>query len=172
MALHPPISPLTSGQRNCASWASQPQKSVTLLPCRGGRTTKSTRACERAEICKEYFDKLLNTEESKELSQRGNRETNEVEVEELPIEEVKKQRQWKFYKNNKAVGSGGIRPELIKYGGNKLLYRMYEFWEEERIPEEWKETIIVPIHKKEKEIGVRKKRGERIRKCSLQNFGK
>ena len=32
-----------SGQRNCASWASQPQKSVTLLPCPGGRTTKSTR---------------------------------------------------------------------------------------------------------------------------------
>ena len=44
LALHPPISPLTSsGQRNCASWASQPQKSVTLLPCPGGRTTKSTR---------------------------------------------------------------------------------------------------------------------------------
>ena len=43
-ALHPPISPLTSsGQRNCASWASKPQKSVTLLPCPGGRTTKTTR---------------------------------------------------------------------------------------------------------------------------------
>ena len=33
----------TSGQRNCALWASQPQKSVTLLPCPGGRTTKSTK---------------------------------------------------------------------------------------------------------------------------------
>ena len=32
-----------SGQRKCASWASQPQKSVTLLPCPGGRTTKSTK---------------------------------------------------------------------------------------------------------------------------------
>ena len=40
-------SPITthtpSGQRNCASWASQSQKSVTLLPCPGGRTTKSTK---------------------------------------------------------------------------------------------------------------------------------
>jgi len=39
----------------------------------------------------------------------------------------------------------------MKYGGNKLLSRMYELvrqiGEEERIPEEWKETIIVPIHK-------------------------
>ena len=32
-----------SGQGNCASWASQPQKSVTLLPCPGQRTTKSTK---------------------------------------------------------------------------------------------------------------------------------
>ena len=31
-----------SGQSNCPSWASKPQKSVTLLPCPGGRTTKST----------------------------------------------------------------------------------------------------------------------------------
>ena len=33
----------TSGQRNCATWASQPQNSVTLLPCPRGRTTKSTK---------------------------------------------------------------------------------------------------------------------------------
>jgi len=46
----------------------------------------------------------------------------------------------------------GIHLELIKYGGNKPLNRMYELvrqsWEEERIPEEWKETMIVPIHKR------------------------
>jgi len=46
----------------------------------------------------------------------------------------------------------GTHPELIKYGGDKLLTRVYELvrqiWEEERIPEEWKETIIVPIHKR------------------------
>jgi len=51
------------------------------------------------------------------------------------------------------AGSDGIHPELIKYGGgNELLNRMYELirqiWEEERIPEEWKETIIVSIHKR------------------------
>ena len=32
-----------SEQRNCSSWVSQTQKSVTLLPCPGGRTTKSTK---------------------------------------------------------------------------------------------------------------------------------
>jgi len=43
-------------------------------------------------------------------------------------------------KNNKAAGTDGIYPELIKYGRNKLLNRIYELvrqiLEEERIPEE------------------------------------
>jgi len=55
-------------------------------------------------------------------------------------------------KNNKAAGTDGIHPELIKYGGNNLLNRIYklvrQIWEEERISEEWKETKIVPIYKK------------------------
>ena len=55
-------------------------------------------------------------------------------------------------KNNKVAGTDGIHPELIMYGGNKLLSRMYELVRQilkaERIPEEWKETIIVPINKK------------------------
>jgi hypothetical protein len=44
MVLHIHTSPSTSsGQRNCASWASQPQKSVTLQPQPGGESTKSIR---------------------------------------------------------------------------------------------------------------------------------
>ena len=49
----------SSGQRNCASWASEPQKSVTLLPCPGGRTTKSTKghvmALEEKKIVYDYL---------------------------------------------------------------------------------------------------------------------
>jgi len=44
---------------------------------------------ERAEIWQEYFDKLLNTDESPELIKIGNREINEVEIEEFTIEDVK-----------------------------------------------------------------------------------
>jgi len=106
---------------------------------------------EKAEIWKEYFDKLLNTEEPRELITKGNKEISEVEVElkELTIENVKKAiRNLK----NEVAGTDAIHPELIKYGGYKLLNRMYELvrqiWVEERIPEEWKETVIVPIHKR------------------------
>ena len=43
---------------------------------------------EKAEIWKEYFDKLLNTEEPSELIKRVNKEISEDE--ELTIEDVKK----------------------------------------------------------------------------------
>jgi hypothetical protein len=72
------------------------------------------------------------------------------EVEEITIEDVKKA--LRNFKNKKAAGVDGIHSELIKYGGNKLLNRIYEIvrqiWEEERIPEKRKETITVPIHKR------------------------
>jgi hypothetical protein len=104
-------------------------------------------AKERAEIWKEYFDKLLNTEELNVLIKKGNKEMAEAEIE-LTIEDVKEAIR---NLNNKAAGTDGIHPELIKYGGNKLLIRMYELvrhiWEEERVPKEWKETIIVAINK-------------------------
>jgi hypothetical protein len=103
---------------------------------------------EKAEIWKEYFDKLLNKEEPKELVQIGNREINEVE--ELTIEDVRMA--MRNLKNNTAAGSDGIHPEIIKYRGNKLFNRNYELLrqilEEESIPDEWKETIIVLIYEK------------------------
>jgi hypothetical protein len=101
---------------------------------------------EKTEIWKEYFNKLLNTEEPRELIKKGNKETGkaEVEVEEPTIQDVKEA--IRNLKNNKAAGTDGIHLELIKYGGNELLNRLYELvrqiLEEERIHEEWKETII------------------------------
>jgi PHP family Zn ribbon phosphoesterase len=104
---------------------------------------------EKAEIW-EYFDKLMNTEEQTELIKKGNKEISKVEAEELTTEDVKKA--IRNLKNERVAGTDGIHPELIKYRGDILLNRIYEqvkkIWEEERIPEEWKETIIVPIHKR------------------------
>ena len=65
---------------------------------------------ETAEIWKEYFDKLLNTEEPMELIKIGNWGSNEGEVEEPTIEDVKKA--MGNLKNKKAAGTDGIHPEL------------------------------------------------------------
>jgi len=91
---------------------------------------------EKAEMWKEYFDKLLNIEEPRELIKKGNKEISEAEVEELTTNDVKKA--VSNLKNNKAAGTDGIHLEWTKYGENNLLNRMYELlrqiWEEERIP--------------------------------------
>jgi len=126
------------------------QHTFSIIRNKKGELAMNTK--EKAEIWKECFDKLLNTEDQRELIKKGNKEISEAEdeVEELTMEDVKKAT--RNLKNNKVVETDGIHPELITYKGNKLLKRMYELvrqiWEEKRIPEEWKEIITVPIHKR------------------------
>ena len=62
------------------------QHKFNMIRNKKGELAMNTK--EGAAIWKEYFDKLLNTEEPKELIKIGNREVNEVE---LTIEDVKKE---------------------------------------------------------------------------------
>ena len=45
-----------------------------------------------------------------------------------------------------------IPAELIKAGGTKICYEIHKLiiyiWNKEELPEEWKESIIVPLYKK------------------------
>ena len=65
---------------------------------------------------------MLYTEDTQELFKTGNRENNLFDVE-LTLEDVKKAT--RNLKNNKAAGTAGMHPELIKYGRNKLLHSVY-----------------------------------------------
>jgi len=54
-------------------------------------------------------------------------------------------------KNHKSPGIDQIPAELIKAGGRTIccaIHNLISVWNKEELPEEWKESIIVPIYKK------------------------
>ena len=54
-------------------------------------------------------------------------------------------------KSHRSPGIGQIPAELIKTGCNTIRCAIHKLiiviWNKEELPEEWKESIIVPIHK-------------------------
>ena len=101
---------------------------------------------QRTEIWKERFDELLNTEDPEVQLNINDKRVNMDEINEPTVEEVKEA--IKKLKNNKAAGSDGIQSELLKYGWEDLQQEIYKIiiaiWRKETLPEEWKETILVP----------------------------
>jgi len=55
-------------------------------------------------------------------------------------------------KSHKSPGIDQIPAELIKAGGRTICLQIHKLitsiWKNEKLPEEWKESIIVPIYKK------------------------
>ncbi|PSN48471.1 hypothetical protein C0J52_11717 [Blattella germanica] len=86
-----------------------------------------------------YFNQLLNVHGEEEIEEH-NVQTAEVE---MAMEKLK------IYK---ASGIDGIPAELIKSGGEKLREKIHRLlsliWKQEALPNEWKESIIIPIYKK------------------------
>ena len=56
-------------------------------------------------------------------------------------------------KCHKSPGTDQNPEELIKAGGQTIRCEIHKFiisiWKKEKLPEEWKESIIVPIYKKD-----------------------
>jgi hypothetical protein len=55
-------------------------------------------------------------------------------------------------KSKKSPGIDQIPAEMIKAGGRTICFEIHKLitsiWKKEKLPEEWKESIVVPIHKK------------------------
>jgi hypothetical protein len=60
-------------------------------------------------------------------------------------------------KKYKSPGSDQIPAELIQAGGKMLLSAIHKFvnsvWNKEELPDQWKESIIVPVHKEGDKTG-------------------
>jgi len=66
-------------------------------------------------------------------------------------------------KSHKSPGIDQIPAELIKVGGRIICLEIHKLipsiWKKEELPEGWKESIVVPIHKKGDETGCNNYRG-------------
>jgi hypothetical protein len=58
-------------------------------------------------------------------------------------------------KRRKSPGSDQILAQLIEAGGETLRSEIHKLinsiWNKEELPDQWKDSIIVPIHKKDDE---------------------
>jgi hypothetical protein len=65
--------------------------------------------------------------------------------------------------NISLVSSDQIPAELIQAGGEMILSAIHKLinsvWNKEELPDQWKESIIVPIHKKDNKTDCNNYRG-------------
>jgi hypothetical protein len=96
-----------------------------------------------------YFSQILNVHEVSDVRQ-AEIHTAESLVPEPSALEVKLAIE--KLKSHKSPGIDQIPAELIKAGSRTLRCAIHKLiiaiWNTEELPEEWKESIIVPIHKK------------------------
>ena len=98
---------------------------------------------------RDYFSQLLNVHGVHDVRQTETHTAEPLVPEpsafelDLAIEKLK---------SHKSPGIDHIPAELIKEGGRTIRYQIHKLivsiWNKEELPEEWKESIIVPIHKK------------------------
>jgi hypothetical protein len=77
-------------------------------------------------------------------------------------------------KRYKSPDSDQILAELIQSGGKILLSVIHKLikyiWSKEELPNQWKEFIIVPIHRKRNRTDHNNYRGTSLLSISYQNY--
>lgn len=132
------------GTRNSESW-----KVLKVLT----KNTKDIRCFTyiQGKQWEDYYKELLTEKRPQFMeTEEDTEDINPTEEISLTLDEVT--RNIERIKNNKSAGPGGIAPELIKYGSEKLfrmIHRMFQrALNEDQLPKEWTEAYIVSIFKK------------------------
>ena len=104
-------------------------------------------------VWKEYYMGLMNEENERERRENDGERVN-LEVESVSKEEVRENMQ--RMKNGKAVGPDDIPVEVWKCLGEsalKFLTKLYNrTMESERMPEEWRDSVLIPIFKNKGDV--------------------
>ena len=102
---------------------------------------------------KEYYMGLMNEENEREIREIDGERVN-LEVDSVSKEEVMENMQ--RMKNGKAVGPDDIPVEVWKCLGEsalKFLTKLYSrTMESERMPEEWRDSVLIPIFKNKGDV--------------------
>lgn len=129
---------------------------------------------EGLEVWKEYFENLLNGEEVVDQDNNEQYQNVQPNIDPPTLDEVIKAIQ--CLKNNKAPGEDGISAETIKAGGETLAKAIHvlilEIWENEHIPDEWKESVVILIYKKGDKQECSNYRGISLINCTYKVLSK
>ncbi|KAK3511868.1 hypothetical protein QTP70_027470 [Hemibagrus guttatus] len=124
---------------------------VRVIEDRDGRVLTSEESVQRR--WKEYFEELMNEENERE---KRVEEVNSVEqkVDKIRKDEVRKA--LKRMKSGKAVGPDDIPVEVWKCLGEAAVEFLTSLFnrvlESERMPEEWRRSVLVPIFKNKGDV--------------------
>ncbi|KAK3512100.1 hypothetical protein QTP70_030345 [Hemibagrus guttatus] len=124
---------------------------VRVIKDRDGRVLTSEESVQRR--WKEYFEELMNEENEREKRVEG---VNSVEqkVDKIRKDEVRKA--LKRMKSGKAVGPDDIPLEVWKCLGEAAVEFLTSLFnrvlESERMPEEWRRSVLVPIFKNKGDV--------------------
>ncbi|KAK3509791.1 hypothetical protein QTP70_011160 [Hemibagrus guttatus] len=124
---------------------------VRVIKDRDGRVLTSEESVQRR--WKEYFEELMNEENEREKRVEG---VNSVEqkVDKIRKDEVRKA--LKRMKSGKAVGPDDIPAEVWKCLGEAAVEFLTSLFnrvlESERMPEEWRRSVLVPIFKNKGDV--------------------
>ena len=160
------VSPTAGGRRRVprAPTASRYFLRSTQIPaCAGvsgagpGLRPATSTSEERLSRWKRHFEGVLNVpstvaaEVIANVEDLATTDTTEVTREEVEVA-VRK------LKNGKAPGSDEIVAELVKNGGQVMVDWLWELlrevWRTKRVPQDWKNVILIPLHKKQSRIWV------------------
>ncbi|KAK3524988.1 hypothetical protein QTP86_012195 [Hemibagrus guttatus] len=124
---------------------------VRVIKDRDGRVLTSEESVQRR--WKEYFEELMNEENEREKRVEG---VNSVEQKVDKIRKDKVRKALKRMKSGKAVGPDDIPVEVWKCLGEAAVEFLASLFnrvlESEKMPEEWRRSVLVPIFKNKGDV--------------------
>ena len=122
----------------------------TCKPVRNEAGVLLGSAEEEMHQWREHFQTVLNHEEP--LNPPEVEPKDELNIRRGRIRHIEIKNAKKKLKNGKAAGCDNIPPETIKAGGEMseeiLLDLCNRIWSEEKVPEEWKKSLLIKLPKK------------------------